>query len=264
MPLFRTASSYRRRNALLSSAGVLIGIALFLGALIVFMLQLFAPGILAGAAAPVWRLGNGATDAMRSLTAVFGNAPSLAKERDRLAEENLALHEENRTLTGRVTDLERLIGTTSPQGTRIVAGVLARPPVSPYDTLIVGAGSSAGIKDGALAYGPGGVPIGKVAGVTVETARIELFSMSGRTTEGWIGEKRIPVTLTGKGAGAFEATLPRNSGVAQFDVVYVPGPGALPIGTVVKVDSNPSSPRDTVFVAPYANLFSMTWVELSP
>ncbi len=264
MPLFRNDNSYRRRNSLIPP-GVFLGSGVILFfALLLVVLQFVVPGFVARSASPFWMLGNGLTGATLGATSLFGNSSELTRERNQYADENLALHEENRTLAAQIDDLKRLIGTTPETSRRILAGVLARPPVSPYDTIIVDAGSTKGVHVGAIAFGPGGVPLGTMANVTDVSARIELFSTGGRTTEGWVGDTRVPITLTGKGAGVFEATLPRDSGVALNAVVYVPGPGALPIGTVVRIDSNPSSPRDIIHIAPYANLFSLTWVEIAP
>ncbi|MDB5195354.1 MAG: Rod shape-determining protein MreC [Parcubacteria group bacterium] len=260
MPLFRNANPYRRRTALIPAGGVFLIGTLIVLAVLMFLLQIFAPGLLARAAAPVWQLGNGIASGFAAGTSVFGNAPELTRERDTLAAQNLALAEDNRTLTAKNADLEALIGAAPPPEHRILAGVLARPPVSPYDTLVVDAGSGKGVVVGALAYGPGGVPLGTVASASDVSAHIALFSTGGRVTEGWVGDTRIPITLTGRGGGAFDATLPRNSGIAVNAVVYVPGPGALPVGTVVRIDSSPSSPRDTIYIAPYVNLYALTWV----
>ncbi len=196
---------------------------------------------------------------MQDISGVFRTAGALTRERDELLRDNLALTEENRTLRARLTDVQGFLLESG----RIRAGVFARPPVAPYDTVLVGAGRTAGVVAGAYVYGPGGVPLGTVDTVAEGTSRIALFSTGGRSTLGWVGDTRIPLTLTGRGGGAFLATLPRESGVVVHDVVYVPGPGALPIGTVVRIDSDPSAPRDTVFIAPYANLFSLTWVDIA-
>jgi cell shape-determining protein MreC len=261
MPLSRNANSYTRRNSLIPSAGIVGGGIILAIAVLIFIVHLIAPGILGRLARPFWNMGTGGTTSAQTFASLFGNSAALTRDRDRLVAENLALHEENRTLAARLGDLSRLAGERSLSG--IVAGVLARPPVSPYDTLVVAAGKAQGVSLGQFAYAAGGVPIGTVETVSDTTSRIELFSRGGRVTEGWVGEKRIPITLTGKGGGAFEATLPRDSGVELNAVVYVPGPGALPIGSVARIDSNPSSPRDIVHIAPYVNLFSLTWIEIS-
>jgi cell shape-determining protein MreC len=263
MPLFRNANLYRRRNALIPSGASLAGGALVLLALIVGVLHFAAPDLLTAVVTPAWRVGNGASGAIETLFAPLTNSAELMRERDQLMRENLALAETNRTLRTQAEDLKRLLGDRTEAVSGIPAGVLARPPVSAYDTLVVGAGARQGVSVGAYAYGPGGVPLGTVDSVSGATTRISLFSTGGRVTEGWVGEKRVPISLTGRGGGAFEATLPRESEIAVNDVVFVPGPGALPIGTVVRIDSNPSSPRAVIHIAPYADLFSLTWVEIA-
>ena len=262
MPSFRTGKPHRRRNALITSGGAVAAGIVLIAAVAVFILHAVAPGAIRAEATPLWQAGNGTASAFEAFASIFGNSAALTAERDRLREDSLALAEENRTLRGQVSDLTRLMASSTPAH-RALAGVLARPPVAPYDTLIVGAGKNVGVKDGAFVYGPGDVPLGTVSHADAATSEVALFCAGGRSTDGWVGDARVPVTLIGKGAGAFEATLPRDSGVAVNAVVYVPGPGALPVGTVVKIDSDPSSPRDTIHIAPYANLFSLTWVSLS-
>ncbi len=121
------------------------------------------------------------------------------------------LQNENEVLTARAQDLTKLLGgqSGSTQGSTIPAGVLARPPESPYDSLVVAAGSADGIATGAEVFSSGGIPIGTVASVTAHSATIQLLSTPGVTTNGWVGENRIPLTLSGMGAGAFTAILPK-------------------------------------------------------
>jgi hypothetical protein len=72
----------------------------------------------------------------------------------------------------------------------------------------------------------------------------------------------MPIALEGAGAGAFRATVPREAGLAAGEMVYLPGPGAIPVGTVVRVDADPSSPRATIHIRPHTSPFSITWVEI--
>ncbi|MDB5189607.1 MAG: Rod shape-determining protein MreC [Parcubacteria group bacterium] len=245
-----------------SGSFAVAGVLLVIG-LLILILRFAAPGALTALAKPFWQLGNMSTNGMHSFASLFGNSAQLTRERDTLAQENLALAERARTLEARSADLERLVGTRTASANRVLAGVLARPPVTAYDSLILDAGSVAGVHVGDVAYAAGGVPLGAVDSVLASSAHVALYSSGGQKTEGWVGDTRIPITLTGKGGGTFDATLPRESGVAVNAVVYIPGPGALPIGTVVRIDSNPSSPRDTIHIAPYVNIFSLTWVEVA-
>ena len=58
------------------------------------------------------------------------------------------------------------------------------------------------------------------------------------------------------------ASVPRSAGISVGDTVYAPGPGSLPIATVARVDSVPSSPAVTLRILPSLNLFSVTRVTL--
>lgn len=253
----------RRRGSFVPGSSVLIGgVVLFIGALFV-LARFFFPDALLAVGTPFWGIGNAAASGLSGVEAIFGNSSELTRERDQLAAENAALTATNQALTAQVTDLTRLVGSRTASDHGILAGVLARPPVAPYDTLLIDAGADAGVANGAFVYGPGGVPLGTVDAVTRTGARVTLFSNGGRQNDGWVGDSRIPVTLIGKGGGAFGATLPRGSAAKVGDIVYLPGPGALPIGTLVRIDTNPSSPRDTLFIQPSANLFSLTWVEVA-
>ena len=176
--------------------------------------------------------------------------------------ENQILNNENRALRGQLADITHLTGGGTLSTHQVLAGVLAAPPLSPYDTLIVSLQNRSSVPIGAFVYGPGSVPIGTVEQSSQGTARVLLYSSPNRKVDGWIGDKRLPVTLVGESAGSFTATLNRASGVAVGDVLYLKGPGALPAGTVARVESDPSSTTDIVFIVPYVNIFSLTWVSI--
>jgi len=142
----------------------------------------------------------------------------------------------------------------------VVAGVVARPPESPYDSLVLAAGSNAGVALGMEAFGLGGVPIGVVSSILADFSRVTLFSAPGMNTAGWVGRAHLPLTIVGVGAGAMNAAAARPAGIAIGDTVFAPGPGMLPIGTVVRIDSDPSSPSVTLRIQPALNLFSVSWV----
>jgi cell shape-determining protein MreC len=188
----------------------------------------------------------------------------LERERDAAVAAQNALTEQNRTLSAKVADLTALLGSRTEAPPGIVAAVLARPPVSPYDELVLDAGEAEGVREGAAVYGNGGVPLGIVASVTAHAARVALYSAPGRETPALAGAARVPFTLVGAGAGAFTASVPRDAGVAVGDALYAGGAGSIPIGTVAAVDSDPSSPSAAIRIDPVANPFSITWVTVAP
>lgn len=254
----------RSRNALLgpgSSVFILLAIVVVV---ILFILRTFFPGVVATLAGPLWSAGSLATDASGGVAAFFGDKVNLMQERDAFAREVEALRAQNAVLAARTTDLERLFGTRTEHTSGVLAGVLVRPPVSPYDTFVIDQGSRDGLAVGQMVRGAGGIPLGSVESVSADTARVLLYSAPGRVTEGWVGELRTPVSLEGASAGAFRTSVPRESIVAVGEQVYLPGGGALPIGTVVRVDTDPSSPQAVIHVKPFSNPFSITWVTVSP
>jgi cell shape-determining protein MreC len=269
--------SHRHNTGVRAAAWPLALTAALVAVLILF--RLLFPGAFIVAATPFWQLGTSLTAVVGNTFAGFGNSAKLSQQNSALATEVSSLQNQNAVLTARTQDLTKLLGgvagngsatstSTASTGTifanMILAGVLARPPVAAYDTLVVSSGSKDGVSMNAEVYGDGGIPLGTVKSVTAHTATIELFSTSGLATDGWIGQSRIPVTLEGVGAGAFTATLVKTASTTVGDGVYVSGPGAMPIGTVARVETNPSSPTVVLDIQPLANIFSITWVEIAP
>lgn len=253
-------SRTRRRNTLLAPGSGKWILGTLVLVIILFILRTFFPGTVVTLTTPFWRAGSSATQTSGSVAAYFGDKAVLIEERDALAREVAALKEQNATLTARTVDLERLLGGRTEVSQGILAGVLVRPPVSPYDTLVIDQGEKAGVAVGKRVFGAGGMPLGVVESVSNASARVLLYSAPGRVTEGWVGVSRTPVSLEGASAGAFRTSVPRERIVSVGEEVYLPGPGAVPIGTVVRVDTDPSSPRAVIHVRPRTSPFSLTWV----
>lgn len=257
-------SVYGRRNAILSPGVSRAGIALIVIVIAVLAVRVVAPGFVATMLYPFSYLSRGALSGIAGVGSVVTSSAalevSLSESKDYIVE----LEAQNRELTARVTDFEALLGTRIEAPPGVLAGVVARPPQSPYDTLIIDQGSDAGVGVGAIVAGRGGSPVGTVASVTTSSARILLHSAPGRVTEAWLGENRTPLTLTGDGAGAFSAEAPREASIAVGEEVFIAGPGSLPLGIVVRVDSDPSSPTVAIHVESYANPFTLTWVTVAP
>ena len=240
-------------------------VALILGGLVLIfiLVRVLAPGVVVALLSPLWRVGTSATAAVGNVNAKLEDKGTLVARVNELGSENGALAEQNRTLVAQNQDLQKLVGARTASPSRISAGVLARPPVAPYDVLIIGAGTAEGISNDAIVFADGGVPIGSIRETTAHSAQVGLFSTSGRSNEGWAGDTRIPITLMGAGAGAFTAKLPKDAAVPVGSLVFLPGPGALPVGTITKIDTDPSSPEAILEIQPVFNLFSTTWVEVA-
>lgn len=255
----RKTSFLAKRNALLSPGGISVGAFVLLLALLVCALRVLAPNTFMKFTAPLFRAGESVADSVYTLTSGFRSAAALSKANEALMEENAALSAENRTLAERIADFSDL-ATEADAG--IIAGVVARPPESPYDSFILSAGAANGVTVGMEGFGKGGVPLGLITSVTADFSRLTLFSKSGIRENGWVGKSRIPLTLVGEGGGTFSAEVPRSALVSPGDVAFMAGPGAVPVGSVAKAGGSPSDPSVSLVITPAVNVFSTVWVTL--
>jgi cell shape-determining protein MreC len=240
-------SYYRRRNAFLSSPSRVVAVIGVFAVGILLITRLVFPGFFFSLTTPLFAFGNVIANGTISAEDVRANADEV------LMNENMQLQE-------RVNDLTRLLGTSALERRGVVAGVIARPPLAPYDTLLIGAGTEHGVSPGMLVSGDGGVPLGTIETATGAHAQVSLFSTAGRSTEGWVGDERLPITVVGEGGGAFVAEVPRDAVIGTGDLVYLPGPGARSAGRVERVDADPSSSSAILRIAPLVNIFSLSLV----
>jgi len=254
--------SFARRNALLPRGVRLLPAALIGIAVLIFLIRALLPNVFITLAAPFWRLSSLGAAAAYDASSALKNPAELSRELEAVRADNAALAADNETLKGQVEDLQKLLGSRTAPPKGILASVLARPPESAYDTLIVDQGSSAGVLPGALVSGPGGAPLGRVATATGSSARIALFSASGVKTDAWAGDSRTPITLTGAGGGTFSATAPKDAKIAVGDPVFAVGAAA--IATVTRIDTDATSPTATLRIQAIVNPFTLLWVSIAP
>ena len=245
-----------RRNALLSSTNLSWGTLALAGATFLLLLRLLAPNFFWQIFTPLFRVSDTLARESHAFFDGFGNTATLALQNEKLMNENAALANENQALLKKTTSISELV----PDTRGIIAGIVARPPASPYDTLVLSAGSAEGVTLGMEAFGAGGVPLGVVSSVLANFSRVTLFSAPNMTVNGWVGRTNVPIIISGAGAGALNASVTRSAGIAAGDIVFAPGPGMLPIGVVTRIDGDPASPSVILRIMPILNVFSIAWV----
>lgn len=245
-----------KRNAIFSPANISWGNVALAIAVFLLLLRLLAPNLFWTAFAPVFRASDALSLKSRAFFSVFGDKAKLALENEKLAGENAALALQNQSL---IKKLENISGLVTLAG-GVVAGVVARPPQSAYDTLALSAGSADGVTIGMEVFGVGNVPLGVISSVSNNFSRAILFSAPGVTVNGWVGKNSLPLIIKGTGGGTMNASIARSANIVVGDTVFAPGPGMLPIGSVVRVDNEASSPSVTLRIMPALNLFSIAWV----
>jgi len=256
--------SYHRHSVLLYSRFLSFGTIVLVIGIGFALIRFVAPEVFMTIVSPALRAGDTMSASIKTVTNSFSDAQSLTHEKDLLIKQNTILTHENQALTARVQDLTKLIGTSTTQTHNIVADVLARPPESPYDTLVVNSGSADSVHVGNRVLTQGGVPVGTIASVSKYFSRVKLFSSPTATTSAWIGFARTPIILTGSGAGTFTAQLSRKASTTVGDMVYVSGEGVRPIGTVALIGGDAAAITETLYIRPFVNPFSITMVEIVP
>lgn len=171
-----------------------------------------------------------------------------------IAEEKLALYEtteKNISLLRAENDaLRELLGRTPiPKG--VVASVLRTPAFSPYDSLIIDAGTKVGVKAGDLVL-VGETPAGVVAESFASSAKVKLYSTSGERTPILLSASSTHMEALGRGGGNFEIAAPRDLPVEKGDIVTLPELHTAVFGVVEDVLFDPARAFQTIlFRSPF-------------
>lgn len=231
-----------RRNK--SPVGTLLAVLVI--ALLLVVVYLFRGPLTAGlwsVLGPVMQLRYGGTDVEAELAA----ARAAVADRDALYQETL--------------DLKARLGRTDAPPVRVLAAVLSRPPASPYDTLLVDAGSEHGVVRGDVVSGGGTVVVGSVTEVFDRTARVTLYSAPGSTHEGLLGGT-LPVSVEGQGGGSMRAQVPAGTEVAVDDLVVLPGIAGGLSARVSHVERGTSESYITIYFRLPMDFFGLRYVEV--
>ena len=174
------------------------------------------------------------------------NAQELRIQNNILREENMSL----RNLLGRDDHNEW-----------VVAGVVAKPPRTPFDVLLLDAGKENGIANGMMVVS-GRVFLGKIIETLDGVSKAELFSLGGKSLEGVLLRTDTSLSLTGKGGGNFEAEVPRSFDIEVGDAVSLPGLDTLLIADVLSIESEVTGAFKTILLRTPININGLRRVEI--
>jgi rod shape-determining protein MreC len=246
------------RNPKSGVSGLLV--ILVIVVILVVGVQFFAPHILPGIfstlARPFWRL-------------EFAIESGLLSSEEKLMSENEALQREVEGVDVRlqqVTALEKENaelkamlgrGTTTPL---LLAAVLRRPPLAPYDQLIIDVGADFDLASGTPVFTPEQIRIGYITEVQGQTSKVRLLSSPGERFDVLIGDQKEPAIAVGRGGGQYEARVSHEANVKEGDFVTIPSLNDTPAGAITAKISDPSEPFDVVLFAPSVNIYKLRWV----
>lgn len=248
-------------------------------AVILFFLIYFRTGIFHGLSyvthtvfRPVLILGNNVGEKLSNLGSYFYSKNSLLLEnqdlKNKLNEQEGRMANYNSILDENLelkNILERLpIGQSGKEEKFdiVLASILSKPNQSLYDTLIIDLGAKDGINNGQKVFAFGNVPIGRIAEVYANSAKVVLFSSPGEKTEIIISGHDVFMQIIGRGGGNFEMILPRDFILETGTEVVLPGITPYLIGTVQTIISDPRDAFQKALLASPVNIQELKFVEV--
>lgn len=243
-----------------------------LGILIIVSFLFFGRHVLSAQfvafAEPLWFFEKKIESILSPLTSVWANSVELKAQNAQLIQEanekNLELRQLLRVIDDykKIGDLyserERFDRSARDEGS--LALVLSRPPVSPYDTLVIKIDESSNIKEGDFVYAPGGILLGETREVSGTRAKVLLYSSPGEMRSGFLSGVGA-VELEGRGGGNFETQLPKETRITpSASITYEGGSTILArVGTTTQTEGD-SFQR--VFAQLPINIQSLEWLRI--
>ncbi len=211
---------------------------------------------------PLWIIRGVISNPLSNIKDYFVSKDSLIVENISLKEDitNLRLKEiDYEVLSKEFEDLKNQLNRKE-NLSRIVSRVLSKPPISPYDTLIIDVGSSDGIFIGNRVYLSDNIVIGLVKNVTPHTSLVELFSNGDREQEVTLSRTGTSFVLKGLGGANLELEVPKDTDIVLGDIFLYPKFTPAVIGSVYYIDANSQSSFKKIYVRVSGNVFSAKYV----
>lgn len=120
----------------------------------------------------------------------------------------------------------------------VYATILKRPPDSPYDTLILDAGTGDGVKVGNNVIS-GNVLVGSIIESGSGYSKAKLFSSPGNIFSGMLSD-HIQIEAKGLGGGSFEVVAPIGASVSVGDALVLPAISSKIFGLVQNIEEKPT------------------------
>lgn len=251
------ARTLKRRQLLVALAILMFAVFLVRGPL-----SNFLGGLLHTLGRPFWGIKISIEDHIGSTVSLFRAKSSLEKENTLLREslDLVAAEAYSRERLQSENEALKAKFNRNPESNLILARVLASPGVSPYDTLIIDAGTNESLSPGMEVFADGDFKIGEVTRVFRRSAVVTLYSSSDNELIGTLGPDALPVSLHGMGGGNFRVVLPRGVSVLVGDVVDIPAllPGY--VGVVDAIERSEGSSLQAIFIKLPFNIFTLKWV----
>lgn len=255
---FRQNKNKRTRKVLILS----VLVALFLILLLSGSLDRIFSASVSAIGRPFLRAGN-------STSGWFDKNFSFLKNKKTLEEDSRSLKERVQELESKILSCQVLeeqnkelknVLSRNEEQKYFIAFVISRPPQSPYDVLVIDAGSDNGVENGMEVTAYGDILIGHVNEVFAKTSKVKLISFPKEEINAMILDANVPVIAVGQGNGNFEINLPKAVEVKEGEKVVTLGINPLLLGIVEKIKSNPSDPFQKILFRLPINIQELNYV----
>ena len=215
---------------------------------------------------PIWKTENVITRSLENGVTFFSSRNALVRENTLLKERLSSLETEILSLSSLRDQEDTLLALLGrKQENNIVAAtVLTHPPQTPYDIIIIDAGSNASIALGAEVSLPEGPILGVVSEVFSRRAKVRLFSASGEETNAILERNNVPVTLVGAGGGNFKFIIPRDIAVEKEDRILSADIASRLLAVVEDISVRSTDSFKEVLARSPANIFVLRFVFVRP
>ncbi len=180
----------------------------------------------------------------QNLKTEFSNKKSLQEENKNLREQIMQMEAKisrSEILEKENTMLKNTFSVEEKQNF-LLASVISRPPMTPYDLLIIDSGSDNGIREGMQVSAFGNVLLGYVADLFSDTSKIKLISSFGEETNVTLESSGVPAIAIGRGGENFEIMLPRTVKADIGERIITLGKKPMLVGIVEKIEHQEADP----------------------
>jgi len=232
-----------------------------------FVLHLFFPNFLFGTFRPIGEFFWKTRD---FLLKIVSHPVSLISSKSKLVEEKEGLESRVLELEGEILVLRSLnqeelflsnILKQRVQENSVFSRVLAKPPQSPFDILVIGSGGDDGVFSGAYVWS-GGILVGWVSEVSKSTSKAELFSSAGRETVAEVLRNGLSFSIKGRGGGNFEVSVPSSTDIVVGDIFVIPSSPSQILAKVQSIEHRETDSFKKLFLSSPVNIFTLQWVEV--
>jgi cell shape-determining protein MreC len=244
--------------------GILIAGGIFILILIVPVSRVFISRTLSAFGTGMLRIANGSSGWLSRRFELLETKSSLLKENQFLSNQIAELEAriaERSILASENEELKKAFNRNE-VNTFILAAVLAKPPKSLYDTLLIDGGESIGLRVGQSVYVHGRIPVGTIEEVRSNSALVRLYSSPGEKTDVRLSPLGVDATLVGRGGGAFSATLPHDITLTDEVLAVSIGISQSIIAQFEKVTSDSRDAAQTALFSSPVNMSELTFVQV--